>query len=288
MKKLNLLLSICIITLVSACGGSTNQSEESSDPETEESSDPEIKLYVFEVGDILVKDISLFNPGVDTGQTKNFTNSAYLIRHPKGDLIWDTGLPDALAQAPDGNDSQAFLMKMPKTLSAQLEEINVSPTDIEFLAVSHLHGDHTGNMNLFTSATLLLQSEEYEGLFEGETVAPAVDSLRNNEFVKLTGDHDVFGDGSVVIKRAPGHTAGHQVLYVNLPETGPIVLSGDLYHFTKNRELRGVPAFNADKEQTLKSMDSVEAFLKEQSAVLWIQHDKEQNEGIAHSPEFHK
>lgn len=266
-----------------ACGSTTEKSEQEAAKK-----EPLIKLYVFEVGDILVKDISLFNPGVDEGQNKRFTNSAYLIRHAKGDLIWDTGLSDALAKTPEGSDSEAFLMKMPKTLKSQLDEINVSPDEIEFLAISHLHGDHTSNANLFTSATLLFQEEEYAGLFEGETVQPNVDSLKNNPSIKLSGDHDVFGDGTVVIKRAPGHTAGHQVLYVNLPETGPIVLSGDLYHFTKNREVKGVPSFNADRDQTLLSMEVIEAFIVEKKATLWIQHDYDQNQTIAHSPEFHK
>lgn len=284
MKKLNLLLSTLVILLIAACGNTGNKTEQAAEQPTE----PLIKLYVFEVGDILVKDISLFNPGVDTGQTKRFTNSAYLIRHEKGDLLWDTGLPDALNEAPDGNDSEYFLMKMPKTLSSQLEEIGVSPFEVDYLAVSHMHGDHIGNMNLFTSATVLLQEEEYAGLFEGEVVNPNVDSLKVNASVKLSGDHDVFGDGTVVIKRAPGHTPGHQILYVNLPETGPIVLSGDLYHFAKNREGRGVPAFNTDKDQSLQSMDTIEAFITEKNATLWIQHDYEQNQNIAHSPEFYK
>jgi len=285
MKKLNLFLSLVLaVSIFSAC---TTKPDKGGPANTiEEVQKPALKVYVFTVGDILVKDISLFNPGVDSGQTKKFTNSAYLIRHEKGDLIWDTGLPDQLAALPDGNDGPAFLMKMPKTLASQLKEINVSPEEIEYLAISHMHGDHTGNANLFTNATLLFQQEEYTALFEGEQVAPNFDSLKNNEAVKLTGDYDVFGDGSVVIKKAPGHTPGHQVLFLDLPKTGPVVLSGDLYHFTKNRELRGVPAFNTDKEQTFQSMDAVEAFIKEKHATLWIQHDLEQNQGLPHSPAF--
>ncbi len=176
-------------------------------------------------------------------------------------VIWDTGLPDALAGFPDGNDSEAFLMKMPVTLSSQLAEIGVKPEEVEYLALSHLHGDHTGNDNLIKKATVLLQKEEYPGLFEGETVNPALDSLKDNQSVKLDEDHNVFGDGSVIIKRAPGHTPGLQVLFLDLEETGPVLLSVDLYHFTKNREARGVPAFNTDKEQTFASMDAIEAFI---------------------------
>ena len=288
MKKFNLMIVIALVTLMimTACGGKSTKKE--TKEVVQKPTEPKLKVYRFVVGDILVKDISLFNPGTDEGQSKRFTNSAYLIRHEKGDLIWDTGLPDALAELPDGNDSEAFLMKMPITMSSQLAEIGVKPEEVEYLALSHLHGDHTGNANLFKTATLLLQKEEYASLFEGETVNPAVDSLKNNQSVKLDGDHDVFGDGSVIIKRAPGHTSGHQVLFLDLEETGPVLLSGDLYHFTKNREVRGVPAFNVDKELTLASMDAIEEFLKVKNAKLWIQHDFEQNQGLPTSPEYAK
>ena len=282
--------SSCVVTLLVAtligCNPKSPQSENKEDVvESIEQDQTELKLYVFTVGDILVKDISQFSPGIDEGQSKQFTNSAYLIRHEKRDLIWDTGLSDALNQSPAGNDAGNFVMKMPNTFISQLTEIGLDPSEVDYLGLSHLHGDHIGNANLFTSATLLLQEEEYTGLFEGEAVNPNVDSLKDNKVVKLSGDHDVFGDGRVVIKRAVGHTAGHQVLFVNLPRTGPVVLSGDLYHFTKNRDQRGVPVFNFDKELTLEAMDSIESFIAEENATLWIQHDYEQNQAIPHAPE---
>jgi glyoxylase-like metal-dependent hydrolase (beta-lactamase superfamily II) len=285
MTKINLkfVMALAIVTVITACGGA-----KTSTTDVEEVVKPAIQVYAFAVGDILVKDISLFNPGVDEGQTRQFTNTAYLIRHPKGDLIWDTGLPDGLNQMAEGNDSEGFLMKMPVTFASQLEAIGVAPTEVEFIAVSHLHGDHIGNANMFTNATVLLQKEEYEVLFNGETPVAEVAALKANPNVQLNGDHDVFGDGSVVIKRAPGHTPGHQVLFLDLIETGPIVLSGDLYHFSKNRELRGVPSFNTSKEETLASMDAIEAFIKEKNATLWIQHDLEQQQGIPHAPEVIK
>ncbi|MGI9541894.1 MAG: N-acyl homoserine lactonase family protein [Cyclobacteriaceae bacterium] len=287
--KLSYLPTLLLTSLI-ACNSPTSQQadHETSIDEAIVPAASELKMYVFTVGDILVKDISQFSPGIDEGLSKQFTNSAYLIRHDKGDLIWDTGLPDGLSQNPDGNDAGNFVMKMPKTMSSQLEEVGLDPSDVDFLGLSHLHGDHIGNANLFTSATLLLQEEEYAGLFEGETVNPNLDSLKNNKVVKLKGDHDVFGDGTVVIKRAVGHTAGHQVLFVNLPETGPIVLSGDLYHFSKNRDQRGVPVFNFDKELSLQAMDSIEKFIAQENATLWIQHDYEQNQAIPHAPEYIK
>lgn len=251
----------------------------------QESSSELIRLYVFDVGEILIKDVSIFNSG-ETG-AKLLTNSAYLIRHPKGDLIWDTGFPDSLTTIPEGLDSEMATITMSKKLEDQLSEIRLSPSDIEYLAVSHLHPDHVGNSNLFTEAKLLLQQEEYDSLFLGEVVNPDTDQLTASPFIKLNGDHDVFGDGTVVIKRAPGHTNGHQVLFVNLSETGPILLSGDLFITSKQRATRGVPIFNVDKDKTLETMNAIEDFLSEKGATLWIQHDPDQNETIRRSPQFH-
>ena len=278
MLKVQRLPYLIFAFLAISCGNSKKN--------TEQTHAKNLKLYVFDVGEILIKDVSIFGSG-ETG-AKLLTNSAYLIRHPKGDLIWDTGFPDSLAAIPDGLDSEMATIKMSLTLEAQLSGIGMSPSDVEYLALSHLHPDHVGNSNLFTNAELLFQQEEYDSLFLGKSANPDVANLTSNSFTKLRGDHDVFGDETVVIKRAPGHTNGHQVLYVNLPETGPIVLSGDLFITTQQRFSKGVPVFNVDQEQTLATMNDIESFLEEKKATLWIQHDPEQNKTIKRSPEFYK
>lgn len=251
------------------------------------------KLYVFECGKIIVKDISSFSPGVDEGVRKELTNSCYLIAHKKGMLLWDTGLIDAIGV--EGIDvwNGAFNMRVEKTLMSQLDEIGIDPEDIQYLAMSHSHGDHTGNANQFKSSTFIIQEEEYDAIFSDKAkengFEPATyKELKNSKTIKIKGDFDVFGDGEVIIKRAIGHTPGHQMLYVNLKDTGPIMLSGDLYHFTKNRDHSRVPSFNFNKEETLKSMVEIESFIKEKKAQLWIQHDLEQNKTIKHSPSYYQ
>jgi len=104
----------------------------------------------------------------------------------------------------------------------------------------------------------------------------------------LDGDHDVFGDGSVKILSAPGHTPGHQVLALELRELGPLVLSGDLYHFRKSRELRATPTFNTDRERTLRSMDKIEAYIAERGATLWIEHDAALADSIDLAPAYYQ
>lgn len=112
----------------------------------------------------------------------------------------------------------------------------------------------------------------------------AIEALKKIE--KLKGDHDVFGDGSVVIKSMPGHTPGHQVLYVNLAESGPLLLTGDLYHLYENREHKRVPIFNTSVEQTLESMAAFEAFAKEKNAKVYLQHQKEDFNKMPTAPNY--
>ncbi|MFT6153854.1 MAG: glyoxylase-like metal-dependent hydrolase (beta-lactamase superfamily II), partial [Bermanella sp.] len=226
-----------------------------------------LTLQVFECGEITVHDISLFSPGVDVDETKSLVDSCYLIQHPKGHMIWDTGITDAVGEKGVDVFGGKLTLKVMNPLADQLTAINLNPTDIQFMGISHFHGDHTGNANLFTNASLFIQQEEYDAAF-GDTPenfgfnASSYDKIDKTKIQILNGDHDVFGDGSVIIKPAPGHTPGHQMLLVNLENEGPILLSGDLYHFTKNRTHKRVPSFNFDKKQTLETMDSIEMFIQ--------------------------
>jgi N-acyl homoserine lactone hydrolase len=252
-----------------------------------------LTLHVFECGKIEVRDESLFSPGVNKGKTKQMVDSCYLIQHEKGTLVWDTGLNDALGEKGIEAWEGAFFMSVPKTLASQLDEIAIKPEEIDFLGISHFHGDHTGNANLFSNAQLIIQQEEFDAAFGADATKfgfnpSSYDQIDKEKIKVISGDNDVFGDGSVIIKRAVGHTPGHQVLFLNLAQTGPVVLSGDLYHFTSNRDHKRVPSFNFNKEQTLEAMDDIEAFVKEKNAQLWIQHDLEQNSMIKHSPEFYQ
>lgn len=235
-------------------------------------------LHALDCGDISTTDQSQFSPGVGVGQKLDLTNTCYVVRHPRGVLVWDTGLPDALAASPDGMRGEQYHVRRKQTLTDQLTKLGLTPDAINYLAISHLHFDHSGNANYFTKATWLIQKPEYEAAFS--TRAPQMgfetgsyDKLKSNPVRQLTGDHDVFGDSSVVILSTPGHTIGHQSLLVRLPSGNKVLLSGDLWHFRANRQMRGVPAFNFDKAQTLASMDRVEALLKAHDARLIIQHD---------------
>jgi len=169
--------------------------------------------------------------------------------------------------------------------TSQLAELGVKPADVTYVALSHTHGDHVGNIALFGSSTVLIQGAEYDWAMAGAN-KPAF--AVSEKFERLAGDHDVFGDGSVTILSTPGHTPGHQSLLVRLPKTGSVVLSGDAVHFRDNWEHRRVPSMNKDRAQTLASLQRLQSVLDERRAQLWINHDKAQSEGLRYAPAYYE
>jgi N-acyl homoserine lactone hydrolase len=252
---------------------------------------PALKLYVFDCGLMQVRNDSTFHPHNPPGVHRTLSDDCFLVVHPKGTLIWDTGLPES---TPDGTLlANNFELHIPHKLSQQLREIGYDPTTITYIALSHFHSDHAGNVALFPKATLLVQRPEYAAAFGPTPQKFGFDpatyaSLKSNPVKQLDGDYDVFGDGSVVIKRAPGHTPGHQMLFVRLPKTGNVLLSGDLAHFTDNWTNQRVPLYNFDSAQSVASMRAAAQFLKDNHAVLWIQHDHDQFVTLKHSPLYYE
>jgi N-acyl homoserine lactone hydrolase len=244
------------------------------------------KLYILNCGEGVAGDISLWSPGVNVGKSMDFVDNCYLIRHTQGWLLWDTGITDAIAAMPEGQapaDPRMTYWRRPKTLASQLEQLAVKPAEIKYLAISHTHPDHIGNVELFPQAMLLVQKAEYEwpnplgiGRFKPE-----------HPVTKLEGDYDIFGDGSVIIIATPGHTPGHQSLLVKLPKTGAVVLSGDVVHFKSNWENRRVPSINTDKDKTLASMQRIADVLEKEKAQLWINHDKAQRDSLKMAPDYY-
>lgn len=244
------------------------------------------KLYILNCGEGVAGDISRWSPGVDVGKSMPMAENCYLMHHVQGWLLWDTGIADAIAALPNGqapSDPRAIHWYRPKTLAAELNAVGVKPSDVKYLAISHTHPDHVGNVEMFPEAILLVQKAEYEwpnplgvGRFKPE-----------HPVKKLEGDYDVFGDGSVTIISTPGHTPGHQSLLVKLPKTGAIVLSGDAVHFKSNWDNRRVPSINADKEQTATSMQRIADIIAKEKAQLWINHDKAQRDTLKMAPDFY-
>ena len=200
-------------------------------------------------------------------------------------------------QGDEGKDDNGWVgnAKLQRTLAEQIaaSELEFDLSGLDYMAFSHIHYDHVGVANEISGATWLVQRGDYEAAFADPITVPAVQpelltNLRDVDRLILDGDHDVFGDGRVRLISAPGHTPGHQVLFLDLEWSGPLVLSGDLYHFRISRTDRRVPVFNVDPEMTLQSMDKVEAFVAEQEAMFWIEHDLELFETLQMSPRYYE
>lgn len=246
------------------------------------------KLYVFDCGHLTFTDVSFFGISNEETPVRELFVPCYLIEHEQGRMIWDAGLPlDTVG--PRSADASSWYET---SIIDQLANIGISPSDIDIASFSHFHYDHVGAANAFGNATLLIQETEYEAAFEHPETNPAFrpalyTALQDAEKVLLNGDHDVFGDGTVTIISAPGHTPGHQALKLELDSMGTLILSGDLYHFAESRELRRVPIFNTDRDQSLASIDKVEALIAETGATFWIEHNLELANSLNLAPAFY-
>ena len=290
-------LAVASVVTVFAC--STQPA--ATPPERRGSASTPVRLYVFDCG-TLQADPARFRLTREEVATTALSVPCFLVVHPQGRLIWDAGaVPDA-DWTPTGAEVAHHLvlpdsgerdLTLRKRLTTQLAEVGYAPADITHVAFSHYHYDHTANANAFAGATWLVRQVERDAMFAekpvGVTQPSSYSALRTSKTVIIDSDeYDVFGDGTVIMKLAPGHTPGHQVLYVKLPTTGGVVLSGDLYHFPEARTLKRVTTFDFDQTQTPIAREAVEAFLAKTGAQLWIQHDYIGNARLKKAPDYYE
>lgn len=221
----------------------------------------------------------------------------FLIAHPRGTLLWDTGvIPDETVetqpQGARGNVNPTVAALVTRTLKSQLAQIGYAPGDIKFVAVSHAHIDHTANLNEFAASTWLTRPAERDFMWteNNPRVNPSFYTrLKDSAIVLLDKDeYDVFGDGQAIIKAAPGHTPGHQVLILRLAATGLVMLGGDLYHYPPERTFHRAPPDNEFNVQTsAASRLTIEAYIARTRAQLWIQHDFGANAKLKKSPAYY-
>lgn len=239
-----------------------------------------VRLYVFDCGALTMSAPATFGfTKEEIGEKQPFAVPCYLVAHPKGTLMWDVGvIPDSQV-----NGTAQGFSTVTKTLKSQMAEVGYSAADIKYLALSHLHSDHTANANDFAGSTWLVHQNERDAMFApapaggrggGPMASATYIKLKDSKTTILTDkDYDVFGDGTVVIQYAPGHTPGHQILFLRLKQSGPILIAGDLYHLPQEINMHRFPTFEFDKEQSAASRAKVEAFVKQSGARLWIEHD---------------
>ena len=249
------------------------------------------RIYVLENGYIRGLDPTLFNFTRAEITEPDFVNIAYLVVHPKGTLQFDAGaVPDSLFKGGAGPVVEG-VVTADKPLLPQLTAAGYPPSSITYFAMSHYHSDHTGNANAFAGATWIVQKAERDYMFQDAPqgiVQPATYSALRTAKTRLLDneDLDVFGDGTVRIISAPGHTPGHQVLLVRLANLGPVLLAGDLYHYPEERTTGRVPTFEFDAAQSRAARARIEALVKETGARLWIEHDIATHAKLPKSPAY--
>jgi N-acyl homoserine lactone hydrolase len=248
------------------------------------------RIYVFDAGLLNVTDPKSFGfTKAELAETRLIVVS-YLVVHPKGTLVFDAGVvPDAEFAGASGPITHQNT-SVTRPLLPQMAAAGYTPGEITYFALSHYHGDHTANANAFARSTWIVQKAERDAMFDEK-----VPIISRENFSALKGamtrildnrDLDVFGDGTVVIKSAPGHTPGHQVLFVKLVKTGPVLLAGDLYHYPEERSTGRMPSFEFDSATTRVTRAKIEAFLRESGAQLWIEHDLPTHLKLPMAPKF--
>lgn len=267
-----------------------------------------MKLYVFSSGSMMLgkgflQNLAPMEPKIQV------PIGFFVIKHPKGNVLFDTGNNDKLITDSTywGKLASVFEVKMTPedAIDAQLAKIGLKPDDIKYVVVSHMHLDHGGNVGKFPNSTLIIQDDELsfamfpDEPFAGGYIPGDAQVLRSPvgtskpslmDMVRLEGDYDLFGDGSVVVHRSRGHTKGSQMLMVRLPKTGSTILTGDAVYFRENIEKNLVPniALAYDPVGIVKGYDWVRRMKATENANFFTAHDPDAFKAMKKAPEFYE
>ena len=221
----------------------------------------------------------------------NLPIPSWLVVHPSGQtLLFDTGMHQDVqdgvgARYPKMARQFEAHFDAGEEVSARLVEVDVDPAAVDKIVFSHLHFDHCGGTGLIPNAQIIVQQAEWESghhpkLIEHEVYLPDDFDL-GHDVLQITGEHDVFGDGSVLCIPTPGHTAGHQSLRVNL-ESGPVVLTGDCVYWEDVLDNMLLPPFGFNHDLQLESMRQLRTLRDDHGCRLLYGHDHTQWAALPH------
>lgn len=238
---------------------------------------PDVRLYTLDCGRIDFSDMANFaDTGDHDGEHGAMPVTCFLIRHGADWMLWDAGLGDEIAASPAGREVVGLHFRVPRTLASQLAELKLKPDDIRYVGLSHLHADHSGNAALFPHATFLVSPAELAwagGSPTPDGVQPdRVAAVRRSRIDPVPADKDVFGDGTVRMVATPGHTVGHHSLMLHLRRAGWVILTGDVAHFEVNYRRDLVPLGNANRADTIASIERVKGLAAHYRARVVVQH----------------
>ncbi len=257
-----------------------------------------MRLYVFTSGSL-----TFGKGGLQQGAAGDITVPVgfYYIKHPKGGILFDTGNNDKTITDAAGwwgplAKGLGLKMTADDAIDVQLNKIGVHPNDVKFVILGHLHLDHAGNMQKFPNATFLVQNDELAAAGWPETnysvfyIPGDFVEAKNYKIVRLNGNWDLFGDRSVEIIRAPGHTPGSQFAVVRLPKTGTVVLTSDTCYLKEDLEKNLTPGTGGawSPPGMLLGYEKIRAIRDAEGASLFFAHDPEVFKATKKAPEFYE
>ena len=231
----------------------------------------------------------------------------YLIRHPKGNVLFDCGNNDKILTDPSYWPASQMAMKPVTTpdvaIDAQLKKANVSLDDVKYVVLSHMHLDHAGNATKFPKATIIVQRDEIRNAFWPEHGTggnyipgdffplrkPYDNNINAVNMIQLNGDHDIFGDGTVIVKRWVAHTPGSQMMTVKLKNTGLVILTGDNVYFRENVEKNLPPSVGLAYHPTgyYTAYEWIRQTMASQKADYFTAHDPDAWKAMKKAPAFY-
>lgn len=256
---------------------------------------PDVRMYRLDCGRMTMNDKSMMSDaGLYKGESLDIVMSCYLIKHGADWMLWDAGLPGKYLKGPLTEGT--FVTKLDRTIVEQIGDLGLKPADIKYVAVSHAHFDHVGQLKDFPNATLIIQRAELKAIADSaeaakhyiiaELLSTHIEGEKLNRVWAIDGDVDIFGDGTLKTIRTPGHTPGSMAVLLKLKNAGPYVLSGDQWHFTENHQRQQVPVWNYDHEDTITSGQKLDEFIANQHATLVIQHEPADNQKLPKFPSY--
>ena len=265
-----------------------------------------MQLYVFTSGRLTL-DKSVIQNGA-SGKMQ-VPVAFFLIKHPKGNVLFDTGNNDRIITDPSYWGPFVAALDPERTpdvaIDAQLSKINMKPADVNYVVLGHFHVDHAGNVGKFPASTIVYQRDEIKNAFWPAPgyatffISGDFDMLRSavgqpmankQKVIELDGDLDLFGDGSIYVHRTVSHTPGSQILVVRLPKTGTVVLTSDAVYLKENLDKNLLPSVGSvyDPSGMLDAYAWIRRLQDVENADIIYAHDPEVFKAHKHAPEFYE